>query len=246
MKVAACIYGLPRGNKHVWSRLKNTLILPLSADVYVHTWRAPSGGKTHHGSDDESYKPIAALSSYWLGSNMINVRNFHVEKQFAGPVALINAPWGVVYASHQCNAWASILGSMADVDSKQYDWVCFTRFDCILDCRLKLDAKLLTNADLLHFGRRGQDRYEAEDVLFFIRSEHLDVLRIIRERVNKNFYTDSNIYNVIIHEFDARGLRVRAADELGLRPPKIYRKGFKPFLRRLGRRVSELLWRKVL
>mgnify|MGYP000098580337 CR=1 FL=1 len=243
MKIAICIYGLPRGSKKVWNQIIKNIVIPLNADIYVHTWRGIVGGSTHHGTDSSTFKPISSLAKFWLKNPNIEIKSFKVEEQKASRIKTMETRWGKVYVSHQHNTWKTITQSCNGLDTSQYDWICFTRFDALVESKLNNIEQIIAKYDLFHFGHKNQDdiRYDAEDVLFFLKSNFLELIPIIKKKIDKNYYAKNDIYNVILHEAQLLGLRTGWAGKYDLKLAKIYRPFFKNIFEKIKKRIKLLI-----
>lgn len=236
---ALCIYGLPRGNTRNWNRLIDNLIRPNRFDVYAHTWLEPSGGLTHHNTDSKTRTAISNVMRYWVSAQNIELKSFRVDHQRILPYGPVEAPWGPINLSHQINTLNTIIGAFELIQNRSdYENVFFCRLDTKIIRAVNFSNNFREEYDFLHFGSKGNMRFEAEDVLFGVKSKHLDIFKSIRCKHESGYYIRNGIYNIFIHEFNARGLSVKWAGDFGFQIPTIYR----PFLKNNTQRLTKKLF----
>jgi hypothetical protein len=210
MKIAVCIYGLPRGNKYTWNSLVNKICKPLGADLYVHTWVLKNDVLTHTGIPQPKQLEALRLSSFFF-QRYERTKAVVIDQQQQYTPVTIKKPWGLVYWSNQLNMFLSLLRvSNSLKEFENYDAVIFTRSDIYFREQISLQTLKDIPDGLAHGGIKQKEvGIDFDDVFFIIKNKNPSyIFRLIIDGYFTKFYEYNEIYNIIPHKCAELNMKV--------------------------------------
>jgi hypothetical protein len=210
MKIAVCLYGLPRGNKHTWASLIDAICKPLEADLYIHTWMLKEQVLTHTGLPQPKRLEALTLASFFL-LRYARTKSVSIDYQQQHSPVTISKPWGLVYWSNQVNMFLSLSRvSYISGEFDSYDAVIFTRSDIYFRECISLQTLKDIPCGLSHGGIKQKEvGVDFDDVFFIIKNKNpTDIFRLILNGYSSKFYKQNNIYNIIPHRCAELGMKI--------------------------------------
>ena len=202
MKIAVCIYGLPRGNKFTWASLVSSVCKPLQADLFIHTWMLKEDVLTHTGLPQPKRLEAFTLGSYFFQSYE-RTKSIIIDYQQQHTPITIAKPWGLVYWSNQVNMFLSLLRvSNILKNFGNYDAVIFTRSDIYFRKQISMQTLKDVPDGLAHGGIKQKDvGIDFDDVFFIIKNKKSsDIFNAIIDGYFSKYYKNNDIYNIIPHQ----------------------------------------------
>ena len=199
MKIAVCVYGLPRGNKKTWTSLVNAICKPLDADLFIHTWMLKDDVLTHTGIPQPKRLEALTLSTFFF-QKYERTRSVIIDYQLQHAPKTITKPWGIVYWSNQVNMFLSLLRvSKTCKEFGNYDAVIFTRSDICFQEQISLKTLKDVPGGMAHGGIKQKDvGIDFDDVFFIIKNRSsIDIFRSILDSYFSNYYQCNDVYNII-------------------------------------------------
>jgi hypothetical protein len=206
LKVAICLYGLPRGNVKSWKSIIDCIVKPLNADVFIHTWQKPASKNTHTSLKQPGIFNLIKYFRYF-NQNSSTLKCFKVDEQYLYTPEIVKTTWGKVYFSNGLNNLTSIYNSSKLLDNVElntgnYDLVIFTRPDIVYTKKIEFEMLLKKNFHIAHGGLfvKSNNRYECEDLLMIFERNSLYIWNIILNKYRSQEYLRNDIYNILIYE----------------------------------------------
>jgi hypothetical protein len=199
MKIAVCVYGLPRGNSNTWSSLVNAVCKPLEADLFIHTWMLKEDILTHTGIPQPKRQEALKLSAFFF-QHFERTKSVIIDYQQQHTPKTITKPWGIVYWSNQINMFLSLLRvSKTCKEFGEYDAVVFTRSDIYFQEQISLQTIKDAADGMAHGGIKQKDvGVDFDDVFFIIKNrDPSDTFLSILEGYFSNYYQYNDVYNII-------------------------------------------------
>ncbi len=199
MKIAVCLYGLPRGDKNTWASIVNALCKPIGADLFIHTWMLKDDVLTHTGLPQPKRLEAFTLSSFFFQSYE-RTKSVIIDYQQQHTPITVTKSWGVVYWSNQINMFLSLLRvSKICKEFGNYDAIIFTRSDIYFREQITLQTLKDVPDGLAHGGIKQKDvGVDFDDVFFIIKNRSSsDIFRSILDGYFSNYYQYNDVYNII-------------------------------------------------
>jgi hypothetical protein len=215
MKVAVCLYGLPRGSVRTWDSIMNHVILPFNADLFIHSWDRPAMYGSLSGVKQPGLGNLVKYLKYFSNSSC-NLKSFKIDKQQLYLPKIVDVEWGTVYYSNGLNNLTSIrrvseLINDFENDTDEYDIIIYTRPDIFFSRNVDISEVVNGYADWLHGGKWNEEdsRVECEDLLMITKRDNVGIWSGIIDKYVDKFYFLNNIYNILIYEVKILGLTAK-------------------------------------
>lgn len=199
MKIAVCIYGLPRGNKNTWTSLVNRICKPLEADLFIHTWMLKDDVLTHTGMPQPKRFEAMALSKFFF-QHYERTKSVIIDYQQQHSPKTITKPWGIVYWSNQINMFLSLFRvSKTCKEFGNYDAIIFTRSDIFFQEQISLQTLEDLPDGMAHGGIKQKDvGVDFDDIFFIIKNRSSsDIFLSILNGYFSDYYQYNDVYNII-------------------------------------------------
>lgn len=208
MKIALCLFGLPRGNEMCWKSVCELDSDNIDYDIFAHIWKLTDKVENWHGAS-ENHNNVNKLFKYFVNSSSISAFNYEKQNKLTPEVFTYNG--NKIFYNNQCNMWRSIVNvtelvlkneALSDL---QYDLLIYTRTDILF--KKKLGPALLNDFDnssheLMHGGVVYDDGLlNAEDLFFVCKRDSVGKFLDIYEKSLSKFYVQNDIYNPLEFEF---------------------------------------------
>lgn len=197
MTNAVVFFGLPRHNYATLKSLKVNLIACNKVHVYGHLWFGGEKQISHTNLKQPGYSAALKMLSR-MKSLDFPIKKIQLQEGCIYSPKEILTPFGPINYSNQLNMFDSICAGLDQIDDiSLYDYVIFARTDLLLFERFSADW--LLGKDFAHCGfwNNDKEKIDCDDTLFAIKSEYVDLIRFIRDRVRDKSIYQQQKYNLL-------------------------------------------------
>jgi len=212
--IAICFYGLTRANVHCWNSIQKKILdarinKNIHFSIFIHTWQKPAGEASVQAIESSSKELVRKFLNFQLKNNFSKIQKIEIHKQETHHPQIVDTSWGQVNRSNAINAHLSI-GSVLDQvcnTTPQIEGVLCIRTDAFFMKELDMTS---CSASFMHSGKRNNEKFEVEDLFFYIPYSALTPFLKMRDEVQDHGYWERNIYNFLLHTAAKAQLKIES------------------------------------